>query len=554
MATALSRVIAVWVPDWPIHAFLAEMTALQHIETVHPAAGATSDSPLTPDSPLALLSRQRVVACSPAARAAGVRRGQREREAQSFCPELDTHAHEPEIDERHFLRVLDALEEIIPGVEPLRPGLSAMRARGPARYFGDETLAANAILECMTTLGYHEARVGIACGKFAATEAARASVGAPGITAPRERIHVVPEHDTVPFLGTLPVARACDSELARTLEGLGIHTLAHLSALPAEAVRERFGLQGMAAYRHATAQPAPNTLTADEVTPRIPPVDLVRSIDLEPPVDGTEHLAFACSTLADELMQAMQREALVCTELRIELTDDVGVRHERSWSHPRQFTSADVLGRLRWQSAALTRDAGRGGAGVVRVRFTPLRTDRAASHEPGLWSSEPDARVHHHLQRVQSILGYEAVVTAELTGGRLSHERFRFIPWGTRPAPSTRVRHRPNLREGPWPGHLKDPLPSTVFPTPLAASLLDAAGEPVRIDAADLLTASPAMLSVAEAAVRSRVAGWSAPWPLREQWWRARPTRFRMQVVAGAGDAWLLLHEHDTWFVEGRYD
>lgn len=557
MTNTLPRVIVLWIPDWPIHAFVAEAGEHQQEhgqehgpkhETEHPLDTAAGD-------PVALVSQQRVIACSPAARMSGVRIGQRERDAQSFCPRLAVHAHDPDLDERHFSRVLDALEDLIPGVESVRPGTSALRARGPARYFGSEALAAEAILRRIDALGYRDARVGIACGKFAAEQVARSPGSARGVTVPTERTHVLPEHDTVSFLGALPIARACGPDLATTLQGLGIHRLEHLAALPEDAVRERFGLPGITAYRLATAQPGPYSTRASEVTPRTPPVDLTRGMDFEPPLDSTEQLAFACSTLADEVISALRSEQLVCTELRIELTDETGVRHEREWSHPRQFDGPEILNRLRWHVAALSRDLGRGGAGIARVQFTPTRTDRAAAHEPGLWSSEPDARVNHHLQRVQSLLGHEGVVTAELSGGRLSRERTRFIPWGTGETRGTQMlARRPNAREGPWPGHLKGPLPSTVFRAPLAAELSDAHGVPVRLDTTDLLETDPSLLGIADAEFRARVTEWSAPWPLRERWWRAAPTRFRMQVVCDTGDAWLLLHENGTWFAEGRYD
>ena len=555
MTSALPRVIVLWIPDWPIIAFTAEKVSQGHEHADPATAQHPTDPAQPPDPALALISRREVVACSPAARAEGVRAGQREREAQSLCPFLEVHPHDPAVDERHFLRVIAALEKIIPEVEPLRPGLSAMRARGPARYFGSETLAAVAVLKRMDALGLTEARVGVACGTFTATEAARSSITAHGVSTPHERIRVVTEHDTLPFLGRLPVTRACSPDLASTLQGLGIRTLAQFAALPVAAVRERFGPYGEEAYRRATAQPAPHTSANAEVRPRTPPAELDRSIEFESPIDTAEQLAFACRPPVDSMLQALRLARLVCTEVRIELTDDVGVRHERVWAHPRHFDAADVLGRLRWQSAALARDTGRGGAGITRVCLSPVRTDRAASHEPGLWSTEPDARVHHHLQRVQSLVGHAGVTTAELTGGRLSHERVRLIPWGERlTATESPLRRRRAQRSSPWPGQLQAPLPSTVFPHPPSATLTDHASNPVRIDAADLLTAAPVLLSVSSLGVQSKTLAWSSPWPLREQWWRARPTRFRMQLVTETGDAWLLRYEHAAWCIEGSYD
>src|SRR4029450_10597346 len=68
----MPRMVVVWCPDWPVA-----------------AAGAP------PGSLTAVVHANRVVACSPAARAEGVHPGLRRREAQSRCPELELAPHDP---------------------------------------------------------------------------------------------------------------------------------------------------------------------------------------------------------------------------------------------------------------------------------------------------------------------------------------------------------------------------------------------------------------------------------------------------------------------------
>src|SRR5438034_10861241 len=63
------RLIAVWCPDWPV-------------TTARVEAG------LPIDAPIAVVTANRVVVCSHAAREHGVRRGLRRREAQARCPQL----------------------------------------------------------------------------------------------------------------------------------------------------------------------------------------------------------------------------------------------------------------------------------------------------------------------------------------------------------------------------------------------------------------------------------------------------------------------------------
>jgi protein ImuB len=529
-ASAAERILVFWVPDWPVRAYLRELES------------AEEDPPATPA--IALIANRQVIACSDAARAEGVRVGLRETEAQSRCPSLAVPPHDPEVDERRFAPVIASLEHLIPGVEPLRPGLCAMRARGPARYYGGEDRAAEAILSLAEQLGLPGARVGIADGRFAAEQAARASSTDPAVTAPSEGVRIVPAGAAAAFLSSLPVGRAAQPAFAEVLHGLGIRTLGALAALPEDAVRQRFGPEGVAVHRRACASGPQH---GSEVRPRTPVRELAVELSLEPPVESAEQLAFACMALAERFVSGLAEDRLVCTALRIELTDDIGVRRERVWSHPHRFTAADAVNRVRWQVAAMPTtpagaESGREGAGIACVRLSPAHTDRAAAHEPGLWSTEPDTRVHHHLSRVQSRLGHTGVGTMGLVGGRLLAERQSFVPWSTGRAGRRESR---SSAAGPWPGAIPGPTPSLVFPEPIPVELCDSSGAPVAIDDEDLLTARPARL---------RVSDWSLPWPLREQWWRGAPERFRLQLQLADGDAWLLLHEQGRWHAEGRYD
>ena len=87
-AGCLVRTLVVWCPDWPVV-----------------AAG------LPATVPAAVLAGGEVLACSPAARAAGVRRGMRRRDAQARCPELRlVDRAVPFIEEREFGRLALGLE------------------------------------------------------------------------------------------------------------------------------------------------------------------------------------------------------------------------------------------------------------------------------------------------------------------------------------------------------------------------------------------------------------------------------------------------------------
>lgn len=469
----------------------------------------------------------------------------------------DELRHDEGLAERLFQPVLAALEEVTPGIESLRPGLCVLRGRGPTRYYGGEEAAAAAIRSCVDALGVGEASIGIADGVFAAEQATRISRQMPNLHTPTPGLGIVPPGKTAAFLSPLPIDRAAAPELVVTFRGLGIRTLGQLAALPEHAVRDRFGPAGLAAHRRARAA-AP--VHGAEFRARQAVRDFGIEFDFEPPVSSAEQLAFACAQLAEQLIDGLAEQRLVCTTLRIELTDDIGVRHERLWEHSGHFTASDVVNRVRWQvdtmmqraGGPVSQDAERGGAGITHIRLSPAHTDRIAAHEPALWSTGPDERVHHRFTQLQSRLGHAEVGTAQLGGGRLLSERQQLVPWGTRAAP-----RRP--AHGPWPGALPGPLPSTVFPTPIRAALTGVSGAGIGIDADDLLDGRPTQLRV-DSGAPTLVTDWSLPWPLRELWWEGRPERWRMQVQTsaqhtghGIGSAWLLVHQNGQWFAEGRY-
>src|ERR1700677_4082489 len=209
------------------------------------------------------------------------------------CPALHTTQVSADREAaRLFERVVAAVTEFCPRVEVVEPGLCAFGARGPARYFGGETIVARKIIAAVADLGV-ECRAGVADGLFAALLAARlgdrglgdgglgaASPGAGGVASPDDAITFVAAGDTADFLGRQPVgalgdgalagARADtadflgrqpvgvlgDEDLAGLLTRLGIRTLRDLAALPAEDVASRFGGSGERGPARARGAPA----------------------------------------------------------------------------------------------------------------------------------------------------------------------------------------------------------------------------------------------------------------------------------------------------------
>jgi protein ImuB len=440
--------LVVWCPDWPVV-----------------AAGAP------PDSLTAVVHANRVVACSAAARAEGVRPGLRRREAQGRCPELELLAHDPARDARAFEPVLVAVEQLTPWVEVLQPGECAFPARGAARYHGGEpalavtvTAAVHAALEGrgqrrpeggldldQRGLGRSTCQVGIADGTFAAALAARHQA-------------IVPPGGSRAFLAPLPVATLDRPDLADLLVRLGLRTLGDLAALPGADLATRFGAEGARAARLASG------LDEHPKAARRPPPDLRVAAELDPPADRVDVAAFTAKTLADELVARLDHLGLACTRLRIEAQTDQGETLSRVWRYdpigipttrrpsspdpvPRSASSGmqrpgppDAPGRMaalmtervRWQlDGWLTGRTGRLPGALTHLVLVPDEVVPDRGRQLGFWGEETETeqRAARALVRIQGLLGPEAVRTARLRGGRDPADRVALTP-ATDPPPS----------------------------------------------------------------------------------------------------------------------
>jgi len=151
-----------------------------------------------------------------------------------WCPELLEEGPRGE-EARRFARVVARAAELCPWTHPVRLGVCALPARGPARFFGGE----EAVAARLAVAVGEQATIGVADGLFAAVLAARAEL-------------IVPPGGTADFLAPWSVATLARPDLAVTLQRLGITTLGQLAALPAASVSDRFGAD--AALCHAVAR------------------------------------------------------------------------------------------------------------------------------------------------------------------------------------------------------------------------------------------------------------------------------------------------------------
>ena len=266
----MTRTGCVWCPDWPVIAARRRDDALRDVPVVvRERVG----------------SRDVVRAASAEARADGVTRGMRRREAEARCPEAVCVDADEANEARTFEVVARAVEVFTPRVVLERPGRCEFPTRGPARYFGgDDQLAGrvrDAVVDALGPDG-NDVRIGIADGVFTARLAAR-------------KQRVVPAGESAAFLAPWPVSTLGDDDLASLLMRLGLRTLGAVAALAPDAVLARFGADGRRFHELARGiDPGPSVLVA-------PPPDLVERTELDPPAERVDIAAFAAKELADRL-------------------------------------------------------------------------------------------------------------------------------------------------------------------------------------------------------------------------------------------------------------
>jgi protein ImuB len=516
----MQRMLVVWCPDWPVTA-------------------ASAAARLTPHQPVAVIEANRVVACSALARAEGVRRGMRRRDAQGRCPELVVFPADPVRDARLFEPVATAVEELAVGVEIIRPGVVAVPARGPASYFASEEQAAERLIDQVADRTGAECQIGVADGLFAAILAARRGI-------------LVPPKESPAFLASMSVRelhRPAEghhrADLVDLLRRLGLRTLGAFAQLPEKDVSARFGADAVLAHRVARGN--------EERPParRRPPPELSIREELDPPVERVDAAAFVARTLADAFHAGLAAHGLACTRLGINATTANGEERTRVWRCAEPLTPGGIADRVRWQlDGWLTSRDGRPSAGITTLCLDPVEVVEGHTLQLDLWRgegrAESDERAGRAMVHVQGLLGPEAVVTPILGGGRDPAEEVRLVPWGEERSPR-------RAADAPWPGRLPTPSPSTVFANPLPAKVFDKNGHRIDISGRHELTAPPSQVSIDGGQPR-RVRAWAGPWPTDARWWSRTCRRARLQVLLEEQTALLLALSEERWTVEGIYD
>ncbi len=544
--------MSIWFPDWPVTAagFGADVAA-------------------------AVMGSNRVVARTEAAAAEGVVIGQRRRQAQQRCPHVVLVDRDADRDAREFERIVRAVAELSPRLDVIEPGWISLLARGPSRYFGGDQALAERLVEQLggpassgsgSSGPASSAGVGVADGRFASSVAARLAVR-------RGEPVLVDAGASAAFCAELPIGwlqtlGECAAELVELFGRLGLRRLGDLAALPVTDVLGRFGHAGVHAHRLASGVDVRPTSTTDPAPERR--LDHV----LDDPAAQAGAVVFIAKQLADELAGALGADGRVCTRLIVVLESEHGERSERSWYRSGGLSAAAMVERVRWQLDAwinlpLGSEQELTGA-VALVRLVPDEVRADEGVQLGLWGgqSEADRQAARAIARLTTLTSDEAVTVPVWHGGRLPADRYRWVSATMvdldQRARSVSAAGTGSGPTGPWPGTLPSPSPATVFADPHPAEVLDEHGDGVRVSARGMLSGRPSVLllltgddSTGWRRGRLRpIVAWAGPWPIEERWWEPELQRrlARFQVVTDDQEGFLVVAEHQRWWVSARYD
>lgn len=514
------RTLTLSIPDWPVVAVAPNR------------------------DPAVVIDRGRVVAASAAARAHGVRVGDRRRVAVRTCPTADVLERDPLAEVRAFEPLIAAITDaVVPRVEVDRPGELRFDMRGPTRRLGGEDGVVAAVSEAIAAHPSSTgATIGVADGPTVSSVAAGRATDTPLI---------VPVGGSPSFLDPLPIGCLHEVGLlsAETVDlfgRLGVTTVGALAALEPSGVLARFGAEGSKAYQIATGLDDRPLAAVDPGS--LPEIE--RRFD--DPLTTVSPAVFAIREMASELVERLSGSGLSCTSAVISAETEHSEWTERHWYRSEGFSAAALVDRGRWQLDSWTTGGGSITAGIVLVRLRVVGVRADVGRQDGFWGgiTAADSAANRAVARLAAICGDESVRVPVTAGGRLPGERCSWVPASTADLDDqTRGYPAPV-----WPGSVAHPAPTVVPVGEVPVEVLDRSGQLVSVSGRGEVNAEPAVVVIGGR--RHQVVLWAGPWPLLERWWDQRHRRrmARLQVVLDDGRAHLLVVEQQRWSLMGSYD
>jgi protein ImuB len=343
----------------------------------------------------------------------------------------------------------------------------------------------------------------------------------------RKGINVVAPGQEARWLGLLPVGVLPASvEFLDALERWGIATLSQLAALPPIGLAERLGEEAVRMRLLALGQ------WMRPLQQALPPEEYAARMDLEQPVALLEPLLFCISSLLNDLVHNLKRQALAARRMTLTLTLTRGEPHVRTLDFPLPVQEPRVL----LKQAQLDLEA---HPPAASVRVLELRLDPAAPRtlQGGLFrpaTPEPD-KLHVTIARIAALVGAEHAGTPE----RLDTYR------------PDAYRLRPDALVAEAGSNAEPAAPSPGIPLRLSCRLF----RPALAATVRLNKERPAW--VMAASIRGAVREAAGPWRTSGEWWtQTHWARDEWDIGLDNGVLYRIYRELDSsrWFLDAMYD
>lgn len=478
---------------------------------------ARPDAP--PGEPV-LIADDRVTGATGEVLAAGVALGMPRREAEALAPFATVMSRDIGEETRRFEPVVTSVEDLVPKVEVVSPGLLFVPVAGAVRYYGGEEALAERVGEAVNDLfpPVPPHGIGIADGPFAARWAAA--------TADPGESHIVT--DTTGFLSGLDLESLRESmgggEMIDTFRWLGIATLGDLAKLPRETLASRFGPPGLTAHRLASGEDR-------RVDPREIPPDLAVEMSFEDPLESLDAVAFAGRSLAEKLQRRLRSAGVGAHRMTISAHPASGESRTRVWRSADPFTERALTDRIWWQLRAWVETSGVPG-GIIGLRIVPDDLSGEGRQLSLLTDESSAIEAERAFARAQAMLGPDGVLQARAQGGRMPAERVVWSRWGE---PESTTERDP---AAPWPGATPSPAPALV---------------PPRLDPIEVEWDGGMPTRVRLGSRWEPVLTWTGPWRLSGRWWSGERDADRYQLVTSVG-AFLCVVAGGRAYLAGVYD
>jgi protein ImuB len=508
---------------------------------------------------------EKIIAVNEKAGGLGIAPGMTKAQAE-LCPEVALRPRSLLQESSAHAALLDCAQSFSPCVEDTACDTALLDLAGMESLFGSLPEISRAIWDRAAALGLY-ANVGAASNPDAAALAAR---GFPGVT-------VIPPGKEAEQLGTLPleVLFAGRSEgkrpeedqkksaecLLETFDRWGIRNLRALAALPAVALSERLGQEGLRLWQ--LARGAVSRTLAPVEAPRI----FEEAVELEHPIVLLEPLAFLLNRLLEQLCARLGSRALATQELHLTLElESCSAFHQQSKISNQQFPPQPAVVNRKAEFSRTLRlplpmldtkvflkllqldlNAHPPGAPIVKIHLAaePARPRLA---QGGLFlppSPEPE-KLELTLARIAGLVGEQKVGALELLDTH-HPEGFRMRRFAAE-VPQ-KVSHVQKSLADP---DLAEEKPAVTalrrFRPPLRANVTLEHGQPIHVICPKKKEAQGDVL-------------WKAgPWRFSGDWWeREAWSRDEWDLALQNGETialYRLVHDllGGDWFIEGVYD